>query len=53
MKRPDLLMTLFAGMPYAARVGSGDIAMAGDASLYGELVGLIEPFTPNFPIVTP
>jgi alkyl sulfatase BDS1-like metallo-beta-lactamase superfamily hydrolase len=53
MKRPDLLMTLFAGLPYAARVESGDIAMTGDASLYGALVGLIEPFTPNFPVVTP
>jgi len=53
MKRPDLLMTLFAGMPYQARMESGDIAVEGDASLYGALVGLIEPIVPNFPIVTP
>ncbi|MBS0273344.1 MAG: MBL fold metallo-hydrolase [Proteobacteria bacterium] len=53
MKRPDLLMTLFAGMPYRARIDSGDIAVEGDVSLYGALVGLIEPVTPNFPIVTP
>jgi alkyl sulfatase BDS1-like metallo-beta-lactamase superfamily hydrolase len=53
MTRPDLLMTLFAGMAYAPRVESGDIAISGDASLYGALVDLIEPVTPNFPIVTP
>jgi alkyl sulfatase BDS1-like metallo-beta-lactamase superfamily hydrolase len=53
MARPDLLMTLFAGMPYQPRIDSGDIAVAGDAALYGALVGLIEPIVPNFPIVTP
>jgi alkyl sulfatase BDS1-like metallo-beta-lactamase superfamily hydrolase len=53
MKRPDLLMTLLAGIPVAARVDSGDVAIEGDASLYDALVGLIEPLTPNFPIVTP
>ncbi|HWA31393.1 MAG TPA: alkyl sulfatase C-terminal domain-containing protein, partial [Rhizomicrobium sp.] len=53
MKRPDLLMTLFAGLPYQSRIESGDIAAEGDAALYGALVGLIEPIVPNFPIVTP
>jgi alkyl sulfatase BDS1-like metallo-beta-lactamase superfamily hydrolase len=53
MKRPDLLMTLFAGIPFAARVESGDIVIEGDASLYAALVDLIEPLTPNFPVVTP
>jgi alkyl sulfatase BDS1-like metallo-beta-lactamase superfamily hydrolase len=53
MKRPDLLMTLFVGMPFQSRVESGDIAIKGDASLYAALVGLIEPLAPNFPIVTP
>jgi alkyl sulfatase BDS1-like metallo-beta-lactamase superfamily hydrolase len=53
MKRPDLLMTLFVGMPFQARVESGDIAIDGDASLYAALVGLIEPLAPNFPVVTP
>lgn len=53
MARPDLLMTLFAGVPYAPRVESGDILIEGDAALYGALVDLIEPLTPNFPIVTP
>jgi alkyl sulfatase BDS1-like metallo-beta-lactamase superfamily hydrolase len=53
MKRPDLLMTLFAGMPFAQRVDSGDMVIEGDASLYNALVDLIEPLTPNFPIVTP
>jgi alkyl sulfatase BDS1-like metallo-beta-lactamase superfamily hydrolase len=53
MKRPDLLMTLFAGVPLAARLESGDIVIEGDASLYAALVDLIEPLTPNFPVVTP
>jgi alkyl sulfatase BDS1-like metallo-beta-lactamase superfamily hydrolase len=53
MKRPDLLMTLLAGIPVAARIESGDVRIEGDASLYDALVGLIEPLTPNFPIVTP
>jgi alkyl sulfatase BDS1-like metallo-beta-lactamase superfamily hydrolase len=53
MKRPDLLMTLLAGIPVTARVDSGDVKIEGDASLYDALVGLIEPLTPNFPIVTP
>lgn len=53
LKRPDLLMTLFAGLPFAARIESGDIVIEGDASLYAALVGLIEPISPNFPIVTP
>ena len=53
MKRPDLLMTLFIGMPYGPRIESGDIAIEGDGALYGALVELIEPITPNFPIVTP
>lgn len=53
MKRPDLLMTLLAGQPAAGRIASGDIVTTGDASLYEALTGLIEPITPNFPIVTP
>ncbi|HVT24154.1 MAG TPA: alkyl sulfatase dimerization domain-containing protein, partial [Rhizomicrobium sp.] len=53
MARPDLLMTLLAGVPYAPRVESGDILIEGDKALYGALVDLIEPLTPNFPVVTP
>jgi alkyl sulfatase BDS1-like metallo-beta-lactamase superfamily hydrolase len=53
MKRPDLLMTLLAGIPVATRVESGDIKIEGDASVYDALADLIEPLTPNFPIVTP
>jgi hypothetical protein len=46
-------MTLFAGVPVAARVASGDIKIEGDATLYDALVGLIEPVVQNFPVVTP
>lgn len=53
MKRPDLLMTLLGGIPATSRIQSGEIVIEGDASLYERVVGLIEPLTPNFPIVTP
>jgi alkyl sulfatase BDS1-like metallo-beta-lactamase superfamily hydrolase len=53
LKRPHLLMTLFAGQPAAPLIESGEIKAEGDASLYAALVGLIEPVTNNFPIVTP
>ncbi len=53
MKRPDLLMTLFAGVPVSARVESGDVKIEGDAALYDALVGLIEPVVQNFPVVSP
>jgi len=53
MIRPQLLMTLLAGMPAAALIASGDIAITGDATLYEALTGLIEPVVQNFPVVTP
>ncbi len=53
MKRPDLLMSLFLGMPLGPRIESGDVAAKGDAALYAALVELIEPLSLNFPIVTP
>ncbi|MFI4933006.1 MAG: alkyl/aryl-sulfatase [Caulobacterales bacterium] len=53
LSRPDLLMTLIAGVDFHPRVASGDIVVEGEASLYATLVGLIEPARPNFPIVTP
>ena len=53
LKRPEFLMTLLTGAPVAPLVASGAIAIEGDASLYEALTGLIEPLTPNFPIVTP
>jgi alkyl sulfatase BDS1-like metallo-beta-lactamase superfamily hydrolase len=53
MKRPELLMTLLAGVPPAARIASGDIKVDGDGSLYEALAALIEPVVANFPVVTP
>jgi alkyl sulfatase BDS1-like metallo-beta-lactamase superfamily hydrolase len=53
LQRPDLLLTLFAGMPLSLRVESGDIKIEGDSTLYPALIDLIEPLQPNFPIVTP
>ena len=53
LKRPLLLMTLLAGAPVAPLIGSGEIVISGDASLYEALAGLIEPIAANFPVVTP
>jgi len=53
MKRPHLLMTLFAGAPLKPLVESGDVQIEGDASLYEAMIDLIEPLNMNFPIVTP
>jgi alkyl sulfatase BDS1-like metallo-beta-lactamase superfamily hydrolase len=53
MKRPELLMTLLAGVPAGPRIASGEIEIKGEASLYEVLTGLIEPVASNFPVVTP
>lgn len=53
LPRPIFLMTLLGGLPYAGALEAGQIEIDGDASLYGALVDLIEPLTPNFPVVTP
>ncbi len=53
LTRPDLLMSLFGGVPIAARVESGDVMIEGDAALYQAFINLIEPLAANFPIVTP
>jgi alkyl sulfatase BDS1-like metallo-beta-lactamase superfamily hydrolase len=53
LSRPDLLMTLLAGAPVASALESGAIRIDGDPELYEALIDLIEPITPNFPIVTP
>jgi alkyl sulfatase BDS1-like metallo-beta-lactamase superfamily hydrolase len=53
MMRPDLILTLFGGMPVASRIEAGGMVIDGDQSLYAALVDLIDPIVPNFPIVTP
>ncbi len=53
LPRPLLLMTLFAGAPAAPLIESGAIRVEGDAALYEAFVGLIEPLSPNFAVVTP
>lgn len=53
MKRPELLMTLLAGVPAGPRIASGEIEIKGEASVYEVLTGLIEPVASNFPVVTP
>jgi len=50
LTRPDLLMTLFAGVPVMTRP---DIKIEGDSGLYDALIDLIEPIDSNFNIVTP
>jgi alkyl sulfatase BDS1-like metallo-beta-lactamase superfamily hydrolase len=53
MKRSDMLETLLAGVPVSVKTVTGAIKMTGNRDVYGELVSLIEPTQPNFPIVTP
>jgi hypothetical protein len=53
MKRLDMLMTLFAGVPVGVRTTSGDIVTEGDPEAYGAIVAMIDPLDTNFPIVTP
>jgi alkyl sulfatase BDS1-like metallo-beta-lactamase superfamily hydrolase len=53
MDRPELLMTLLAGAPLEPRLASGQIRIDGDAALFAALIDLVEPLTPNFPVVTP
>jgi alkyl sulfatase BDS1-like metallo-beta-lactamase superfamily hydrolase len=53
MKRADMLETLLAGVPVALKRTTGAIRSQGNAGAWGELVGLIDPVNPNFPVVTP
>jgi alkyl sulfatase BDS1-like metallo-beta-lactamase superfamily hydrolase len=53
MKRMDLLMTLFAGVPVSVRSASGAIQTEGDDTAYPALAAMIDPIDTNFPVVTP
>ena len=53
MKRSDMLETLLAGVPVGVKTTTGAIKVQGKSGAYGELVGLIDPVNPNFPVVTP
>jgi alkyl sulfatase BDS1-like metallo-beta-lactamase superfamily hydrolase len=53
MKRSDLLETLLAGVPVGVKTTTGAIKIEGPPAAYGDLVALIDPLNPNFPIVTP
>jgi len=53
MKRSDMLETLLAGVPVGVKTTTGAIKVDGKSGAYGELVGLVDPVNPNFPVVTP
>jgi alkyl sulfatase BDS1-like metallo-beta-lactamase superfamily hydrolase len=53
MKRADMLETLIAGVPTTVKKATGAIRVEGRAGAYDELVELIDPLQPNFPVVTP
>ncbi|NOT40812.1 MAG: MBL fold metallo-hydrolase [Alphaproteobacteria bacterium] len=53
MKRSDMLETLLAGVPVALKTTTGAIKATGNSGAYGELVGMIDPVSSNFPVVTP
>lgn len=53
MKRPVMLMTLYAGAPAATMVASGAITVTGDIFAYQAFAGMLEASTANFEVVTP
>jgi alkyl sulfatase BDS1-like metallo-beta-lactamase superfamily hydrolase len=53
MKRADMLETLLAGVPVGLKTTTGAIKVTGASAAYGELVAMIDPVNPNFPVVTP
>ena len=53
LPRPMFLMSLLLKTPIGPAVEAGAIEIQGDVSAYDALADLIEPLTPNFPIVTP
>lgn len=53
LQRADMLQTLLAGVPVMVKIASSAIKVEGDSSAYADLVSLIDPVDPNFPIVTP
>ena len=53
MKRADMLETLIAGVPTTVKKATGAIRVEGRAGAYDELVELVDPLQPNFPVVTP
>jgi alkyl sulfatase BDS1-like metallo-beta-lactamase superfamily hydrolase len=53
MKRPVMLMTLYAGAPAAAMAASGAITVTGDISAYQAFAGMLEASEANFEVVTP
>jgi alkyl sulfatase BDS1-like metallo-beta-lactamase superfamily hydrolase len=53
MERSDMLETLLAGVPVGLKTTSGAIKVDGTPEAYADLVGLIDPVDPNFPVVTP
>lgn len=53
MTRSDMLETLLAGVPVGLKTTSGAIQVDGRSGAYADLVGLIDPVDPNFPVVTP
>ena len=53
MKRPVMLMTLYAGAPAAAMAASGGITVTGDITAYQAFAGMLEASTANFEVVTP
>ncbi len=53
MKRPVMLMTLYAGAPAAAMAASGGITVTGDISAYQAFATMLEASTANFEVVTP
>ena len=53
MSRVVFLQVAFAGAPLRPQIESGAVKVEGDGAAFEKLLGLLDTFTPDFPIVTP
>lgn len=53
LTRPTFNELVLGTLDFAEAVKNGDITTEGDVTKFGELMGLLDTFEPNFPIVTP
>ena len=52
LPRASFITTLFTGAPLKAGIAAGTVKVEGDAGAVDRLIGWLDRFTPDFPIVT-
>ena len=53
LARPTLDAIMLGETEFAEEVAAGNIELDGDGKKLGELMGMLDTFVPDFPIVTP